>query len=181
MPTIFTHSAVPLAMALGAGDRIVSRRMLVAGMALSILPDLDVIAFRFGVPYAAEFGHRGFSHSLFFAVATALCVTALCPSFRASFLRSFTFLFLAVVSHGVLDACTDGGLGIAVLWPWSNRRFFVPVKFIEVSPITFCRFFSPRGLAVLRSELATVWLPLMGLASVLALVRRWYVQKASRY
>ena len=59
MPTILTHTAVPLALGLGLGKEIVPRRVLWAGVALSILPDLDVLAFRFGIPYAAPFGHRG--------------------------------------------------------------------------------------------------------------------------
>jgi inner membrane protein len=34
-------------------------RAMVAFSALSLAPDLDVIAFRFGIPYSAPFGHRG--------------------------------------------------------------------------------------------------------------------------
>ena len=37
---------------------------MIALSILSMLPDLDVIAFRLGIPYAAPFGHRGASHSL---------------------------------------------------------------------------------------------------------------------
>src|SRR3954462_8971017 len=39
--------------------------------ALSLAPDLDVIAFRLGIPYSAPFGHRGAAHSLFVALALA--------------------------------------------------------------------------------------------------------------
>jgi hypothetical protein len=67
MPTILTHMAVPLAVAIGAGSRIISRRLLVAGAIGAMLPDLDVIGFRFGIEYASDFGHRGFTHSLMFA------------------------------------------------------------------------------------------------------------------
>ena len=45
------------------------------------------------------------------------------------------FTFLATASHGVLDAFTTGGLGVAFLWPWSPARFFAPVRGIRVSPM----------------------------------------------
>ena len=46
-------------------------RSMVAFSALSLAPDLDVIAFRFGIPYAAPFGHRGAAHSIFVALVLA--------------------------------------------------------------------------------------------------------------
>lgn len=64
MPPVFTHPAVPLAIGVGLGRGAVSGRLLACGVIGSVLPDLDVLAFRFGIPYAAEFGHRGVSHSL---------------------------------------------------------------------------------------------------------------------
>lgn len=67
MPTVMTHAAV----AVGLGRIFTARRMplLFWGIAvgLAILPDIDVLAFRYGIPYGAFLGHRGFSHSLAFA------------------------------------------------------------------------------------------------------------------
>ncbi|MDI8954364.1 metal-dependent hydrolase, partial [Salmonella enterica subsp. enterica serovar Anatum] len=40
---------------------------LFAGVVLAMLPDADVLAFKFGVAYGNVFGHRGFTHSLLFA------------------------------------------------------------------------------------------------------------------
>lgn len=171
MPTILTHPAVPLALAVGLGKGAISPRLAIAGVVGSVLPDLDVLAFRFGVPYAAEFGHRGFSHSFLFALVVALAGACLFGLIRSSFLRSWLFLFVAIASHGVLDAFTNGGLGIAFLWPWSTERFFAPVQVIQVSPFGLARFLSPRGMAVLHSEFIWVWLPLMGTAIVAAASR----------
>jgi len=159
-------------MAFGLGSGIVSRRLLVAGVVASVLPDLDVVAFRFGVPYAADFGHRGFSHSVLFAVFVAIAGASLYRFFRSTLLCSFLFLFVAAVSHGVLDAFTNGGLGVAFLWPWSSERFFAPVRVIEVAPIGISRILSQKGIAVLWSEVVWVWLPLMGLAILTAIYRR---------
>jgi inner membrane protein len=159
VPTLFSHPAIPLAVGLGLGRDVISTRLLVCGAIGSILPDLDVIAFRMGIPYAAEFGHRGFSHSLLFAVAVGVLGACFFRWLKTSFLRAFLFLTVSVASHGLLDTLTNGGLGIALLWPWSGHRFFAPFQPIQVSPLGIARFFSERGVAVLKSEILWVWLP----------------------
>jgi inner membrane protein len=129
------------------------------------LPDLDVVAFSFGIPYEHEFGHRGFSHSFFFAALVALLGASAHQWLYSSFGRAFCFLFLATASHGMLDAFTNGGLGVAFFWPWSGERYFLRSQLIEVSPIGLSHFFSRWGISVILSELRWVWLPcaLMGL------------------
>jgi inner membrane protein len=54
---------------------------------------------------------------------------------------------------------TDGGLGVAFFSPFNNTRYFLPWTPIRVSPIGIGRFFGPRGLEVVRSELLWIWLP----------------------
>jgi inner membrane protein len=51
MPTIITHAAVPLCLGLGLGSKTIPPRLLLAGVALAMLPDADVLAFKFGVAY----------------------------------------------------------------------------------------------------------------------------------
>jgi inner membrane protein len=68
----------------------------------------------------------------------------------------------------MLDAMTDGGLGVAFFSPFDNTRYFFPWRPILVSPISLTRFFSEHGLAVLLSELVWIWIP----AGLLALVMR---------
>jgi len=171
MPTLLTHPAVPLAMALGLGREVISKRLLLAGIAVSILPDLDVIGFRIGIPYAAEFGHRGFSHSLLFAFCVAMVGALFYRRLDSTFHRALWFLFAAMASHSLLDSLTNGGLGVALLWPWSEHRFFAPLQVIEVSPISPSRFLSARGAEVIFSEVMWVWLPALGIATVFAASR----------
>ena len=171
MPTILTHPAVPLALGLGLGPTVIPGRLLAAGAVASVVPDLDVIAFEFGVPYGSAFGHRGFTHSLPFAALVALLGACFWRVLRARLRHVFWFLFIATASHGTLDAFTTGGSGIAFLWPWSTERYFAPVQVIEVSPIGVARFLSQRGLAVLRSELFWIWLPCTCIAGSLMLAR----------
>ncbi|HUR80612.1 MAG TPA: metal-dependent hydrolase [Thermoanaerobaculia bacterium] len=154
MPTIFTHPAVALTRP-WFGD--LPRGAVLAAVAGSIVPDLDVIAFHFGIPYASPYGHRGITHSLLFAFVYSLLAALLLRTRRA-----FPFVFLCAVSHTLLDAMTNGGLGVALLAPFSNERFFFPWRPIRLSPIG-ARFFSERGLAVLVSEAIWVWAPCVGL------------------
>jgi len=127
---------------------------------LSLLADVDVLAFRFGIPYAAPFGHRGATHSLAFAMLVGMTAAMLLArEGRWSFSRTAVVACAVAVSHPVLDAMTDGGLGVALLWPFSNARFFAPWRPIPVAPIG-ARMLSSRGFHVLWIE-AIASLPLL--------------------
>lgn len=115
--------------------------------ALSMLPDADVIAFALDIPYSDPFGHRGASHSLAFAAGVGALV-----GLAARRLRLGLLIVVVVASHPLLDAFTDGGLGVALLWPWDDARMFAPWRPIPVSPIG-ASFLSARGLSVVLAEL----------------------------
>jgi inner membrane protein len=181
VPTILTHPAVPLAVGLGLGTRVIPPRLLAAGVVASILPDIDVIGFDFNVSYAAAYGHRGLTHSPLVAAVVALGGAALgARTLHTRPSTVFWFLFIAMASHGVLDACTNGGLGIAFLWPWSEARFFAPFRVIQVAPIGLSRFMSDRGIQVLASELQWVWLPCAVLGAAIAIARRLKTTRRER-
>jgi inner membrane protein len=158
MATIFTHPVVPIVAGLLAGKERVSKRLIVWSSIASIIPDADVIAFRFGISYASEFGHRGFTHSLVFAAFLGMVAMVLSRYFDAKRHITFLMIFIGAFSHPFLDAFTNGGLGVAIFWPIDIARYFWPVTPIEVSPIG-AGFFSSRGADVLLSELVWVWLP----------------------
>jgi len=132
-------------------------------IACSILPDIDVIGHAFGIPYSSVWGHRGITHSFAFAAILALVVVGLAFPQAQWFSPAWWGLvvyFLAVTaSHPILDAMTNGGLGVAFFAPFENSRYFLPWRPIEVSPIGVRAFFSPRGLAVLQSEFIWIWVP----------------------
>ena len=162
MPSAFGHAAVALALGTVVRPAEAPARFWALGAACAMLPDLDVVAFRFGIPYGHVLGHRGLSHSVLFAAALAALVTwgffgGTCWEARRG--RLWAYFFLATASHGVLDAMTTGGLGIAFFAPIENSRYFLPWRPIEVSPINVQRFFDGRGLAVLASEARWVLLP----------------------
>jgi inner membrane protein len=172
LPTIFSHAVA----AIGIGSVILPRHsratLWAAGIVCSMLPDADVIGFQFGIGYGSMLGHRGLTHSLLFAALLSFAVTFAFfnnppPLARV---RIALFLFVATASHGLLDAFTNGGLGIAFFAPFDDERFFFPARPIAVSPIGTA-FFSARGLDVLRSELLWVWLPALTLVAIASAVR----------
>lgn len=172
MPTILSHAAVPLALAVGAGTRTVPVRLMVAGTAAAILPDLDVLAFRFHIAYAHVFGHRGASHSLAFAFVLGAIACVFAAQLRSNRIVAFCFVAFCAASHGLLDMLTNGAHGVALWWPVSAERLVFPWHVIQASPLSLHRLWSGRGLDVLQSELAWVWLPAAVVATLLLIARR---------
>lgn len=167
MPTVFTHPAPILALGAGLGFAAIPPRLLFAAVACSLMPDLDVIGFRFAVPYTDILGHRGLSHSLPLALAFGLMGWVVAPWLHARRTAAFLGIFAATASHAVLDALTSGGFGVALFWPLSNERFFFPVRPIPASPFSPNAFLEPYGRAVLRAEGLWIWLPCLAAAFLL--------------
>ena len=173
MASAFTHAIAGLAIgtAFPRPDR--PARFWLLGAAGAVIPDLDAIGFWLGVPYDSVFGHRGFTHSLVFA---ALFASAGLLAFRrrdpAEQRGIWLYLFLATASHGVLDAMTSGGGGVAFFAPIVNDRYFLPWRPIPVSPLNPRHFFTTRGVSILASELVWVWIPAGVFAMAMAGVRR---------
>ena len=144
------------------------------GCFVSTVPDLDVIGFRFGIHYGDVLGHRGFTHSLFFAVILAgVASLAFIDQKQISSRRLFLYLFLAAVSHGVLDAMIRMvGWALHFFSPFTNARFFFPFRPVEVSPIGVGRFFSSQGLVIIQSEAKWLWLPSAIIFFIATFIRR---------
>jgi inner membrane protein len=176
VPSAIAHAAPALALIPLFNRPGTPKRLWALGVVCAAAPDLDVLAFRFGVPYEHALGHRGLWHSIPFAalLAALVCLVAF-PRPRPGFSRvlAWTYLFLATASHGLLDCLTNGGLGVALFSPFDDRRFFFAFRPIEVSPLGVRAFLSERGVAILLSELVWVWLPCAILASLLIGWRSW--------
>jgi len=176
MASAFTHAVVGAAVSALAPRpfRGVGLAVLLAGVAAA--PDLDVIGFRYDIPYAHPLGHRGLTHAPSFALAVALLLAWALARRRGVALTSraglglIAVLFLAVASHGVLDALTHGGLGVGFLIPFDSRRDVFPFRPLAASPLSAAEFFSPLGAEILRQEMRWVWLPV---ATFVALLLAW--------
>ena len=113
-------------MAVGGGRYF--RGLAIACAVAAVILDLKDVAGRaFGISPESLLGHRGISHSIAAAAVIATIGSALlaaCYQWRIS----FPCLFLSVLSHGLTDMLTDGGKGIALMWPVSGERLFAPVR-----------------------------------------------------
>jgi inner membrane protein len=175
MPSMMSHAVASVAAGVTFAPRDVPNHFWFLSLICSIIPDVDSIAFSVGIPYSHLFGHRGFFHSPFFGLLLSLFFVSV--FFRGIVLFSrqwffyLIFFFLLTASHGLLDAQTNGGLGVALLSPFDQTRYFFPWRPIVVSPIGIAAFFSRWGLAVIKSELLWVWLPSFIMVIVSAVIR----------
>jgi inner membrane protein len=180
MASVFSHAIVALAMGKAFRSKELSWRELSLGALCSVVPDLDVIGFFFGVQYGDVWGHRGLTHSVMFAALLAGSLVALW--YRSKPVVTMTGLFLyfslCTVSHGVLDAMTNGGLGVAFFSPFDTTRYFFPVRPVLVSPIGVSEFFSSHGVRILASEAIWIWLPSCAAFVVLRGVQRLWSAKS---
>lgn len=171
MPTIISHVAIPLLSRTVCSCKLVSGRLVLAAMIASILPDADAVGFRLGIPYGSMFGHRGFSHSIAFALLLGLLGMLCAKWLHSKRMTAFFILFFAALSHGLLDALTSGGYGVAFFSPFSNERYFFPWHPIQVSPLSPVRLLSLRGWKVLQSEFLWIWAPVI-VVSLLGIMRK---------
>ena len=176
-PTPLTHAVLGLAAAEALRvERPAKMRLRMLAVTCATVPDLDALGFAFGIRYGDLLGHRGLSHSLLFAVllgtlAAAVGFTGTGPRPRRFPILAVYFVAL-VASHGLLDAMTNGGLGIAFFSPFDPSRHFLPWRPIVVAPLSIGGLLSERGGRMLASEIAVVWAPaLVGLALVVGLRR----------
>src|ERR1700758_776013 len=181
MASAFSHAVAALSIGTCFYRPEVPKRVWMAGVLCSVIPDLDSIGFRFGIHYGDFWGHRGFTHSLAFAALLASIVAIV--MFRHGLagigrFALFAYLFLATASHGVLDALTDGGLGVAFFSPFDNKRYFLPWRPVRVSPIAVPRFFTPRVFAILKNWFLWIWLPAILFASMV-MTLRWRAETNS--
>jgi inner membrane protein len=176
MASAFSHAFAAVALGKAYGVERPGWKFWGLAIASAVLPDVDVLSFGFGIKYGDMLGHRGLTHSLFAALVWGFlvvwCEFKEVPHYSRKWWSLFAFYFVVTASHGVLDAFTNGGLGVGFFIPFSSARYFFPWHGIEVSPLTLHQFFTAWGGAVIRSELKYIWLP----CSLLWLVA-WSVRK----
>jgi len=149
--------------------------VLVSGM-IAVIPDADVILMPV-VPYENFFGHRGFFHSPFFLILVSAALAGMIRVVAQSVTPRAALVMLLVwsaagISHPILDALTDGGLGVMMFFPFNRERFFFTWRPIEVAPIGVSRALA-GFVEVFPSEFPFCLAALMlGVGSYLAAARR---------
>ena len=169
MASVFGHAIVGYTITKAASIKNYKWLLLLAILS-SILPDLDVLTFNFGIPYSHPFGHRGFTHSIVFAIIWAILLMLLFG--KQNRVLWFIVIFFSTVFHGILDAMTTGGKGIGFFIPFNNERFFFPFRPIQVSPLRIEKFFSEWGIQVILSEVKYILIPCIIVLLILKLIKK---------
>jgi len=184
MPSLFGHAVTSLALGKVFSSEKQTANFWMLAVYCSVIPDADVIAFYFGVPYGNLLGHRGLSHSILFAAIVGFAVAYFffkhVGRYSAKWWWYAFFYFFVMICHGLGDALSNGGLGVAFFAPFSDHRFFFPWRPLEVSPIGgLTYFFSRQGWGVIRSEFIWIWIPSIALVLFSQVVRK-YANRAAR-
>jgi len=173
MPTVFAHALTGSAIAVLLPRLAHRRRLVIALAAVAVLPDADVLGFWLGIPYEHALGHRGFSHSILFAVLVGCAMPWLlhrCEPPRVKLWLAVGYA-LATASHGIQDAMTDGGLGIGFWLPFSEARSFLPFRPVLTSSLNPAHALGLRGFQVLANEALWIGLPVVVTAGSIAWLR----------
>jgi inner membrane protein len=174
VPTVFTHAIAGAAIASALAPRRYVRAVVVVAAAAAMLPDADIIGHSFGIDYHDVLGHRGITHSLLFAAVVGIGAALLLRRIRRAepTLRVATCLFVAIASHGLLDAMTSARLGVAFFSPFDVTRYTFSFTPIPAAPLRASALLTHRGALVLASEAIWVLIPAAVVAGAALLVRR---------
>ncbi len=171
MASVFGHIVASTALGYACFPKAVRPVTLLLAGFLAFSPDLDVLAFHYGIPYGSQWGHRGWTHSLVFTILLG-AMSGLIFTFlqKNNTVKNTPWIILwfvlSAVSHPLLDMLTNGGRGCALWWPFDTARIFFPWNPIQVSPLGAGAFFSEWGAKVLLSELVWIGLPALGLVFI---------------
>jgi inner membrane protein len=148
------HVAVGLLVGRACEARTTKERVITMGLfgGLGLLPDADAALVAAGFEYESQWGHRGFSHSLLFAVTAGAVAYFLARRWGTKPLFTAFLAFLAVASHGLMDSMTYRTRGIPFLWPFTEHRFQLPWRPIPPAPFGE-HFISRRGFDVMCIEM----------------------------
>ena len=174
MASFFAHGLVAITMTKLAPIKKEKLKIGFCAILCATIPDADVFMFKLGISYSHWLGHRGFMHSIFFAFLFAIFLKLIAfrkiPFLSFKSLGLILFFGIVMTSHGILDAMTTGGRGVAFFSPFDNTRHFLPWQVIQVSPLSISQFFGEWGVAVIISELFWIGIPcfvLLGLSAIM--------------
>ena len=126
MPSPIAHSITGYAISRLWSDRIdrrpkqPARWLLFYGVFIGIMADFDFIP---QIITGDRYHHR-FSHSITFAVGTAIVAWGIARFYRYKKGKQLGLLTLAIYgSHLILDLVTQGSSGIQLLWPFSSKLY----------------------------------------------------------
>jgi inner membrane protein len=165
MPSLLGHAAAGLAITSAFHRDKLPRRTWGLAAFCAMAPDFDWFVSLLPLHRGHFLNHRGVTHSLFAAVLLAAVVYFI--AFRPHQRRGAVWLCLTVaaLSHGLLDACTSGGVGVALFMPFSETRWACIWQPGHVAPL-------PRG-ADTWAFLSSIWSEAMWIGMPAVVVSAW--------
>jgi inner membrane protein len=154
VPLPIAHAAVGASIAAVVVSRGDPQRLqkIALGALLGIAPDFDFF-FVWILHWGREW-HRGFAHSILFALASG-AITYLGLRFFKRQPRDLLAYCLAMMSHGVLDAIFSVGAGgVELFWPFSQSRYRFGFSRVLESDLT------PHSLLTQSVLEAVIFLPM---------------------
>lgn len=113
--------------------RKVGNKAMLYGAIAGTIPDLDVLSGHFVDIVTATEWHRGFSHSIFFAVLFApifgWLISKIERKSQATFQDWTMLMFWGLFTHPILDAFTTWGTQL--FWPFDTRLAFQSIFVID--------------------------------------------------
>lgn len=163
----YLHFAPAIALALAVGPQRVGWRLALAGSLFAVLPDVDFALVALGFDrYSGPYGHRGFTHSIAFALTLgALGSLWAGPGWRRR-LGAAGFLAMCTVSHPLLDGLMDTAICNAWLWPMDEARICLDWRPVPMRGVPLF------GMQRLQQELLWIGMPLLLLANA-GMLLRW--------
>jgi inner membrane protein len=159
MPSVLGHALAGLTISAAYTGGRPPRRTWALAVACAVAPDLDWFTGFLGLSDGSSLAHRGLSHSLLAAALIAAAAMLIGFRSRLRSLRLWACLLSAAFSHGLLDACTFGGTGVAFLSPFSDARYVCAWQPLFVSPIPLSDRLTEWLLFSLGTELLWIGLP----------------------
>lgn len=169
MPSLLGHAVAGCALSAAFHGGRPPRRVVLAAVVCALAPDVDWFTGLAGLAESHDLAHRGLTHALL--AVPVLVGLVMLLGFRERLRESRLWLCLgaAALSHGLLDAWTFGGTGVAFLAPFSDTRYAAAWQPLFVSPIPLSGHLRDWFLFALATELAWLGLPTLLLTGFL----RW--------
>lgn len=153
-----THALTGAAVAYAAVGRAIGRRALFIGAAAGLAPDLDILIRSTADPLLAIEQHRGFTHSIAFALLGGTIA-----GFALGRRGARAAAILAWLSAALLDTATT--YGTQLFWPFSRARIGLnlisvldPLFTLTMLVAVIAAFAGRRGLMTAALLVAVGWL-----------------------
>lgn len=183
MPSPLAHTVVAVAIGAVFPRHAVPRRLWLVGAVCAMAPDVDAVSSLFGMAEDALWGHRGISHGFLAAVVVGF-LGMLAVRRQSGWITrrgtAWAYLTLCCASHGLLDAFTYGGDGIAFFAPFSEQRLFLPWHPIAAKQLKGLELLGEPALERLAIEMCWIELPALLLLLGLLVISRLRARRAGR-